>query len=294
MNKIIITTDSGIDPIDEKNMIPLQIIKNDKETYKDIVEISPKEILNGLKDGDMFKTSSPIITDYQDKFEEELENGNDIIHLSLGSGISEGSVNASNLVANMLNEDYDNQVYVIDTLTGATGGTLINEIANEYVKKDYPIKEIIKKLNEIKTKIKTSFYVPNPEGFIRSGRNKSDLCLKDKALLLSTKLAKKAGIKFRVDINDEGNLYTHSIVRENKKLGMLKMVKNIINDNTIDLYDSNYVVIGNILEKDVSMEEIKNYLKGFNYFKNIINKNINGVVAAYGSEDLCGISLIKK
>ena len=294
MNKIIITTDSGIDPIDEKNMIPLQIIKNDKETYKDIVEISPKEILNGLKDGDMFKTSSPIITDYQDKFEEELENGNDIIHLSLGSGISEGSVNASNLVANMLNEDYDNQVYVIDTLTGATGGTLINEIANEYVKKDYPIKEIIKKLNEIKTKIKTSFYVPNPEGFIRSGRNKSDLCLKDKALLLSTKLAKKAGIKFRVDINDEGNLYTHSIVRENKKLGMLKMVKNIINDNTIDLYDSNYVVIGNILEKDVSMEEINNYLKGFNYFKNIINKNINGVVAAYGSEDLCGISLIKK
>lgn len=294
MNKIIITTDSGIDPIDEKNMIPLQIIKNDKETYKDIVEISPKEILNGLKDGDMFKTSSPIITDYQDKFEEELENGNDIIHLSLGSGISEGSVNASNLVANMLNEDYDNQVYVIDTLTGATGGTLINEIANEYVKKDYPIKEIIKKLNEIKTKIKTSFYVPNPEGFIRSGRNKSDLCLKDKALLLSTKLAKKAGIKFRVDINDEGNLYTHSIVRENKKLGMLKMVKNIINDNTIDLYDPNYVVIGNILEKDVSMEEIKNYLKGFNYFKNIINKNINGVVAAYGSEDLCGISLIKK
>lgn len=294
MGKIAITTDSGIDPINENNMVPLQIIKNDQETFKDIVEISPKEIIDGLKQGDMFKTSSPIITDYQDKFEEELENGNDIIHLSLGSGISEGSVNASNLVANMVNEDYDNQVYVIDTLTGATGGTLINEVAKDYVKKGYPIKEIVDKLNEIKTKIKTSFYVPSPEGFIRSGRNKSDLCLKDKALLLSTRLAKKAGIKFRVDINDEGNLYAHSIIRENKKSGMLKLVKNIINDSTIELYDPNYVVIGNILEKDVSMEEIKDYLRRFNYFKTIINKNINGVVAAYGSEDLCGISLIKK
>ena len=294
MNKIVITTDSGLDPINEENMISLQVIKNDIETYKDVLEISSKEILEGLKNGDIYRTSSPVLSDYQEKFEEELDNGNDVIHLSMGSGISEGSVNAANLVARALNEDYDNRVYVVDTLNGATGGTLINEIAKSYVNAGYPVKEIVAKLNEIRSQIKTSFYVPKPEGFIRSGRNKSQLCKKDKALILSSKLASRVGIKFRVDINDEGNLYTHSIIRENKRLGMLKLVKSIVNDETIELYDPNFVVIGTILEKDVSMKKIEDYLKEFGYFKNIINKGINGVVAAYGSEDLCGISLVKK
>ena len=294
MDKILITTDSGLDPINEDTMIPLQVIKNGNEAYKDVVEITSKEILEGLKNGDMFKTSSPVISDYYDKFESELIKGNDIIHLSMSSGISEGSVNASNLVANQLKDDYYHKIYVIDTLTGATGGTLINEIAKKYVNEGLKAKEIVEKLNKIKTQIKTSFYVPKPEGFIRSGRNKSQLCLKDKAKILSSKLASRAGIKFRVDINDEGNLYTHSILKVNKSLGMLKLVKSIVNDETIEQYDPNFVVIGNILEKDVSMKELEDYLKGFNYFKNIINKGINGVVAAYGSEDLCGISLVKK
>lgn len=294
MKKIIITTDSGIDPINEDNMISAQIIKNNRETFKDIVEISPSTILQELKEGHTYKTSSPIMSDYLEKFEQILQDGNDIIHLSMSSGISEGSVNTSNLVADMLNEDYDNKVNVIDTLNGATGGTLINEIAKDYVNKKYKIEEVVEKLNEIKTRIITSFYVPNPTGFIRSGRNKSELCTKDKALLLSSKIVNRVGIKFRVDFNDEGNLYTKSLMRCKNSSGMLKLVKEIINDKTIELYDPNYVVIGNILEKDVSMEEIKDYIKEFAYFKNIINKNINGVVAAYGSEDLCGISLVKK
>lgn len=294
MKKIVITTDSGIDPINEDNMISAQIIKNNNETFRDIVEISPKEILIGLKEGNIFKTSSPIISDYNEKFEKLLKDGYDIVHLSMSSGISEGSVNSSYVAACRLNGWYDGRIDVVDTLNGATGGTLINEIAKDFVNEDLDFEEIVSNLNEIKKRIKTSFYVPNPAGFIRSGRNKSELCTKDKALLLSSKIVNRAGIKFRVDFNDEGNLYTKSLMRCKNSSGMLKLVKEIINDSTIESYDPNYVVIGNILEKDVSMKEIEEYIKKFNYFKKIINKNINGVVAAYGSEDLCGISLVKK
>lgn len=294
MEKIVITSDSGIDPINEKNMISGQIIRDEVDSYRDIVEITPSAILKQSKEGHKFKTASPILSDYQEKFEELLEDGNDVIHLSMSSGISEGSINSSNLIANMLNSEYENKVYVVDTLTGATGGTLISEIAESYKGEGMTTKEIVDELNRIKKNIHTSFYVPNPKGFIESGRDKSELCMKDKALLHGATLAKKAGIKFRVDFNDEGNLHTKSLIRAKNSIGMLKLLKTLVNDETIEQYDPNYIVIGNILEHDISMSELEEYIKQFNYFKHVINKNINGVVAAYGSEDLCGISLLKR
>ena len=170
MNKIVITTDSGIDPLNEDTMIPGQIIKNGVKLYRDIVEISPIEILKQTKEGNKFKTSSPVLEDYHDMFTKYLEDGNDIIHLSMSSGISEGSVNSSNVIANTLNDEYDNKVYVIDTLTGATGGTLISEIANSYKEQGMSTTEIVDELNRIKKNIHTSFYVPNPQGFIESAQ----------------------------------------------------------------------------------------------------------------------------
>lgn len=294
MNRVVITTDSGIDPINEDMMISGQIIKNNKETFRDIKEITPREIIEQSKQGDVFTTSSPILGDYFDKFQEQLENENDVIHLCMSSGISEGSVNTPNIAANELNSEYDNKIYVVDTLNATTGGTLINEYAKMLVKQKLSTKEIVDKLNTFKEYIQTSFYVPYPAGFIRSGRNKGDQCLKDKALSLGGKITQMTGIRLRVDFNSRGNLYPKSMMRCNVPVGMTKFIKSIVNDKTIESYQPDYAVVGNVLEKDVQMEEIVRYLEQFKYFKNIINQSINGVVACYGSEDLCGISLIKK
>lgn len=290
--RTIITQDSGINPINEEYMIPAQIIRNNENSYRDIIEISSKKILEQKKNGDIFKTASGLLDDYYKVFEKALNEKNDVVHLSMSSGISEGSVNAANIVANDLNEHYENKVYVIDTLTGATGGTLINEIANDYVKQNLSTKEIIDRLNELKHQLKTSFYVPDPSGFIASGRDKSRTYAK--ALMIGTKVTSLVNIKFRVDFNEDGNLYKHSLLKANNKKGMLKMVKNIINDDTIEMFDQNYVALGNILKKDVDMEDVISYIESFNHFKKIINKSIGGVVAVYGSEDLCGLSLVKK
>ena len=40
MNKIILTSDSGIDPTNEQNMIPALIIENGEKTYKDLNNLS--------------------------------------------------------------------------------------------------------------------------------------------------------------------------------------------------------------------------------------------------------------
>ena len=130
----------------------------------------------------------------------------------MSSGISEGSFNSASLAANELNDEYENKIYVVDTFTGATGGTLISEIAEQLRRKGYDAKKIVNYLNDIKKRIASSFYVPDPKGFIRSGRNKSELCKKEKALLIGLKTAVIAGIKFRVDFNGEGNLFTKNSI----------------------------------------------------------------------------------
>ena len=59
-------------------------------------------------------------------------------------------------------------------------------------------------------------------------------------------------------------------------------------------YDPKIAVVGTVKERYVLIDDIITYLEDLNYFDKIIRKDINGIVAAYGSEDLCGISLIKK
>ncbi len=271
MNKIILTSDSGIDPTNEQNMIPALIIENGEKTYKDCLEINSSKILKRIKEENVFTTSSSLLGDYYNMFSKIFENGDDVIHLYMSSGISEGSFNFAFLTANTLNEEYNNKVYVIDTLNGATGGTLIYNIADGLIKKEYSAKSIIEYLNILKNNILTSFYVPDPKGFIRSGRNKSELCIKDKAILMGLK-----------------------IFKSKRKDGMMKLTQNIINEQNKYEYDSKIAVVGTVKERYVLIDDIITYLEDLNYFDKITRKDINGIVAAYGSEDLCGISLIKK
>lgn len=293
MNKIILTADSGICPIDLP-IIPAQIRDMDGNSYRDTVEISNGTIIDRINNGETFKTSSPVMEDYENTFVKYLSEGCNIIHLSMGSGISEGSVNASNLMAQQLKDEFENKVYVIDTLTGATGGTLISEVAKKLVNSNLSTNEILTQLEKIKTRLATAFYVPDARGFVRSGRNKSKLCLKDRALEIGSFAASKAHIKFRVDFNEQGNLFVKSIVRGSTNGAMQKLAQTIINNSNKSEFDPSIAVIGNLRQAEVDMKQLREYLLSLEYFDSIVERNISGVVASYGCNDLCGISLIKK
>ena len=72
MRKIVITCDSGINPYDMSYMIPDNIISITKDkNYHDTINISKdnigvitgEEVLDRLNDGEVFKASSPTISD---------------------------------------------------------------------------------------------------------------------------------------------------------------------------------------------------------------------------------------
>lgn len=49
MEKVIVTCDSGIDPLNMDNMIPATIIENKDKTYRDVIDIDSKTILEKTK-----------------------------------------------------------------------------------------------------------------------------------------------------------------------------------------------------------------------------------------------------
>ena len=297
MGNVIITTDSAICPRKKEGsiVIPTQIINSDKKSYPDNGIISNKQILQDMEKGIIYKTSSPLLGDFETTFRHELEQGRDVIHLSVGSSISAGSYNCANLIANQLNDEYKNKVYVVDTMTGGTGGTLFYELSYEkIIKNNDSIENIIEELNNLKKYIKSSFYVPNIDGYIRSGRDKTNSHIKDKILNTTSNIAKMASFKFRVDLNDNGELYLKQVFRSSVGSGMKKMVTEIVNENNITNFEPSYVALGSLYKDKVDLEEIKKYLLSFGYFKDVIEQDIGSVIAAYGCKDLCGISLVKK
>ena len=81
---------------------------------------------------------------------------------------------------------------------------------------------------QLKKYIQTSFYVPNIDGYKRSGRDKTKSHLKDTVLSATSNIAKLVSLKFRVDFNDKGNLYLKKIFKSSQANGMHKMVIDIV------------------------------------------------------------------
>lgn len=287
--KTIITKDSGIDPINDLYVIPAIVRKDFKLEYKDGIDITSEEVLKGVDEGHIYQTAAPSIEDYDKTFREALRNGNEVVHLSMSSGISEGSVNTANVMANSVSPE---KINVIDTKNAATGGTLIDIYAEYLAKEGLSAKEIVKELEEYKKSIQTAFFVPNPIGFLNSGRDKTDESMTTKFKRLGLGALQKLGYKYRVDFNEEGNLNIKGMMRGISQTKAYEMVQEIVNDDTMEMYDSNTAVLGTVAEGVVDMETLENYLK--KYFNCVVRRDIGATVAAYGSKDLIGLSLKRK
>lgn len=207
----------------------------------------------------------------------------------MSSGISEGSVNTANVMANSVCPE---KIRVIDTKNAATGGTLIDIYAEYLAKEGLSAKEIVKELEEYKKTIQTAFFVPNPIGFLNSGRDKTDESMTTKFKRLGLGALQKLGYKYRVDFNEEGNLNIKGMMRGISQTKAYEMVQEIVNDDTMEMYDSNTAVLGTVAEGVVDMETLENYLK--KYFNCVVRRDIGATVAAYGSKDLIGLSLKRK
>lgn len=143
------------------NLIPLKILFNDKE-YLD-TELSKEEFYDNLVNKKIFpKTSLPNLTSVEDEINNLTKEGDDVIIVTLSSGIS-GTNNAFRLMF-----ENNPKVKIIDSL-GAVG--IMRLIIEEIIKNiNEPVDKILEKVNVLIPKIKLMAVPDTLTYLLRGGR----------------------------------------------------------------------------------------------------------------------------
>ena len=102
-------------------------------TYTDDLwqSMSTEDFYAAMVAGADTKTSQVNVAEYKEYFEPFLQQGKDILHICLSSGIS-GAYNSANIAQSSLQEKYpDRKIYIVDSLCAASGyGLFMDKLAD--------------------------------------------------------------------------------------------------------------------------------------------------------------------
>lgn len=166
------TCDLNEDVLNERDIkyACFKFIVNGKE-YDDnfFKDYSYEKFYDDLKNGLEPTTSQVGYGPYEEFFEELLKQNKDVLHICLSSGLS-GDYQTAKMVADELNEKYENKVYVIDSLGASAGYGMLVIKADDNRRKGINILDNIKLIEDNKLKIHHLFISTDLTSYVRGGR----------------------------------------------------------------------------------------------------------------------------
>ena len=144
---------------------------NDVEYSDDLGESMPfDEFYAKIAAGADTKTSQVNISEYVDYFTEFLEQGKDIVHVTLSSGIS-GTINSARNAASILRERYpERKIYIVDSLGASSGYGLLMDTAATKRDEGLSAEELTEWLEANKLKLHHWFFSTDLTSYVRGGR----------------------------------------------------------------------------------------------------------------------------
>ncbi len=237
------TADVTAEYLQEKNIehICFHYYLDDKAYTDDLFKsISPEEFYGAMVAGAMTKTSQVNAEEFTQYFRQFLEKGQNVIHLTLSSGIS-GVINSARIAANELNEEFsDCKVVVFDSLTASAGyGLFIDKLAT-LRDHGYSFDELVTWAEEHIQNQNTWFFTTDLTFFIRGGRISK----------LSGWFGTALNICPLLNVNDEGKLIPRQKCRGKKmvKKAALAAVMERIKDGAD--YDENIFITHSVCIED--------------------------------------------
>ncbi len=142
-----------------------------QEYYDDLGEsMALSEFYGRMEKGAMTKTSQPNAQEYKDFFSKYLEEGYDVLHLCLTSGIS-GAFNSANIAASMLREEFpERKIYIVDSLTASSGYGMFMETLAEMRDAGTGIDELRDWAEANKKRVRLWFFTSELKYLVRGGR----------------------------------------------------------------------------------------------------------------------------
>ena len=128
------------------------------------------EFYDRMANGADTKTPQINADEFIDYFRPMLEDGKDILHVSLSSGIS-GVVNSANIARDVLSEEYpDRKIYIVDSLGASSGYGLIMQTLSELRAEGKSIDEVYEWVKEHRLNMNHWFFSTDLTFYIKGGR----------------------------------------------------------------------------------------------------------------------------
>lgn len=134
------------------------------------VSIPFDEFYARMANGADTKTSQVNAEEFEEYFRSFLEQGLDILHISLSSGIS-GVINSANIAKETLQEEFpDRKIYVVDSLAASSGYGLLMDKISELRAQGKTIDEVRDFAEAHKLNLNHWFFTSDLTFFIKGGR----------------------------------------------------------------------------------------------------------------------------
>ncbi len=177
--------------------------------YEDDMLRNPAALTNFYKmldEGKMPSTSQLNEFEYEEFFEDQLKNG-DLLHIALGTGMTQSVVNAEKAAATLRDKYPDRKITVIDSLCSSSGYGLLVDYAADMRDSGCSMGEIEKWVVENRQKVHHQFFSTQLDHYRRSGR------MSGTAATVATIL----GICPIMRLDDGGRIIAYDKVRGKKK-----------------------------------------------------------------------------
>lgn len=283
--KIKITADSTCDLSEELikkfdvEIIPLHIVYED-ESFEDGVNIFPSDIIERYKTKKQLpKTAAVSMWEYTEHFKKYIDQGYEIIHISLGSSISSSHQNSVAVAAEL------GHVYSIDSQTLSSAcGLLVGKAYDMIQETDMTAQEIAEELKKLVPKTSCSFVIDSLE-FLRAGGRCSTLTM------LGANLLK---IKPCIEVNNADGA---SMAVGRKYRGKFENVITQYTREKLSQYssfDTKRIALVSCAVSDEVVNSVYEIIKELNIFEEICLTHASCTITSHCGETTLGVMFITK
>ena len=232
-------------------------------------ELDIKEFYSLLKEGAMPKTSQINVGVARMHLEKYLKENKDVLVISFSSGLS-GTFNSYNIAINELNEEYENKVYIVDSLCASLGQGLFLDYIIKFKNRGKSIQEVVDFAEDLKLKIRLEFTVDDLFHLKRGGRVGAATAI----------VGSLMGIKPILHVDNNGKLVAIDKVRGRR--ASLKHLANLFKENN-DINDDEPVFIshGDSIE---DAELLKQFILDIKPNTNVYINYIGPVIGSHSGQ----------
>ena len=264
------------------SLFPLHIILDEKQ-YTDGVDITSAELYRAWWDRKLLPRTAAINPEeYESYFRPFLEQGYDVIHISLGSGLSSSYQNAEIAAKSLLEIG---NVYVIDSCSLSTGFGLLVCETGERIKLGMEAEQIVSEVKALAPYTSASFILDTLE-FMRAGGRCSSITQIGAALM---------NIKPTILVRNDRQ---GSMVVGKKYMGklapsLMKYVDDQLKDRTDLVLDRIFITHSDLDDPSV-VDRISERIRELQPFQEIIETNASCTISSHCGPNTLGVLFLTK